>query len=169
MRWTALTTLLLSSLVAQASELPGCDPGVGIGDRGVIVERASGSVVIVNSTRRELLCRIDGLGDLSHATMVFSRDEQFAYLFGRDGGLSKIDVLNGSLNNRIVQSGNAIGGAISQDGSIIAVSNYQPGGVRLFRADTLEPLATIDARTEQFPEGSKVVGLTDRESEIQIF
>ena len=161
--------LLLISLPGNAAELPGCDDRVAIGDRGVIVERASGSVVIVNSTRQELLCRVTGLGDLSHASMVFSRDERYAYVFGRDGGLSKVDVLNGRLEKRIIQAGNAIGGAISQNGKIIAVSNYKPGGVRLFTADNLEALATIEAKTDKFPEGSKVVGLTDAPENQIIF
>ncbi len=169
MRLFIIVCLLFISLSAVSADLPGCSGGVAIGDRGVIVERATGSVVIVNTTNREVLCRIKGLGDLSHASMVFSRDEQYAYVFGRDGGLSKVDVLNGRLEKRIIQSGNAIGGAISQDGRIIAVSNYQPGGVRLFKADTLEALASIDAITSKFPEGSKVVGLTDAPENQIIF
>ena len=169
MRLLTIICLFLISLPASTTDLPGCSGRVAIGDRGVIVERATGSVVIVNSTRREVLCRVTGLGDLSHASMVFSRDEQYAYIFGRDGGLSKVDVLNGRLEKRIVQSGNAIGGAISQDGQIIAVSNYEPGGVRLFTADTLEALATIEARTDKFPDGSKVVGLTDAPDNQIIF
>ena len=161
MRLIGLFIFFVISPPVTAAALPGCNDGVAIGDRGVIVERASGSVVIVNSTNLEILCRVAGLGDLSHASMVFSRDERYAYIFGRDGGLSKVDVLNGHLVKRIIQSGNAIGGAISQDGRIIAVSNYEPGGVRLFGADTLEALSTIEAITEEVPDGSKVVGLTD--------
>ena len=169
MRCLSLICLLVISLSAHSEKLPGCSDRVAIGDRGVIVERASGSVVIVNSTSQQLLCRVDGLGDLSHASMVFSRDERYAYVFGRDGGLSKVDVLNGRLEKRIIQAGNAIGGAISQDGRIIAVSNYEPGGVRLFAADTLEALAIIEAKTDAFPEGSKVVGLTDAPENQIIF
>ncbi len=146
---------------AVKTSLPGCKNNVAIGDRGVIIERATGSVVIINSTQLEVLCRIEGLGDLSHASLVYSRDEQFAYVFGRDGGLTKIDVLNGILVKRVIQAGNAIGGAISQDGKIVAVSNYTPGGIRLFDSVTLEHITSIDATTESFPDGSKVVGLTD--------
>lgn len=169
MRRLSLFCLLVISLSAHTADLPGCSDREAIGDRGVIVERASGSVVIVNSTSQQLLCRVTGLGDLSHASMVFSRDERYAYVFGRDGGLSKVDVLNGHLEKRIIQAGNAIGGAISQDGRIIAVSNYEPGGVRLFAADTLEALATIEAKTDTFPAGSKVVGLTDAPENQLVF
>ncbi|MBT4523000.1 MAG: protein nirF [Halieaceae bacterium] len=169
MRLLALICFSLLTHVAHSGELPGCPGNVGIGDRGLIIERATGSVVIVNSSRQEVLCRVEGLGDLSHASIVFSRDEQFAFVFGRDGGLSKIDVLNGRLETRVIQSGNAIGGAISQDGKVIAVSNYTPGGVRLFSTDNLQPLATVAAKTKSFPEGSKVVGLVDAPDNKMLF
>ena len=86
------------------------------GDLGLVIERETGSVLIINTTTASTLSRIDNLGDLSHASVVFSRDQRYAYVFGRDGGLSKIDLLQDKLVKRIVQSGNSIGGAISQDG-----------------------------------------------------
>jgi len=132
----------------------------GTGDLGVIVERASGSVQIIETTGKTSLFRVDGLGDLSHASVVFSRDERYAYIFGRDGGLSKIDLLCGKLEKRIVQAGNSIGGAISQDGKLVAVSNYQPGGVKVFTADTLELVADLPA-VDGKGKSSKVVGLVD--------
>ncbi len=132
----------------------------GTGDLGVIVERASGSVQIVETTGKTSLFRVTGLGDLSHASAVFSRDERYAYIFGRDGGLSKIDLLCGKLVKRIVQAGNSIGGAISQDGKLVAVSNYQPGGVKVFDADTLALVADLPALDGK-GKSSKVVGLVD--------
>ncbi len=132
----------------------------GTGDLGVVVERASGQLLIVEHSKDSRLAEVDGLGDLSHASVVFSRDERYAYVFGRDGGLSKVDLLTGKLVKRVMQSGNSIGGAISQDGKLIAVSNYEPGGVRVFDAETLAPVADIPA---SYAPGktSKVVGLVD--------
>ncbi len=132
----------------------------GTGDLGVIIERATGSVQIIEHTTGSMLYRIEGLGDLSHASVVFSRDERYAYVFGRDGGLTKLDLLKGVIVNRILQAGNSIGGAISQDGRLIAVSNYAPGGVRIFDAKTLEPVAEIPALDSR-GQPSKVVGLVD--------
>lgn len=126
----------------------------GTGDLGVVIERASGSVLVVDQSDRAALCRVQGLGDLSHASLTFSPDERFAYVFGRDGGLSKVDILACRLENRVVQAGNAIGGAISDDGRLVAVSNYEPGGVKVFDADTLAQVADV-------PMGSKTVGLAD--------
>ena len=132
----------------------------GTGDLGVVVERAAGSLQLIETSENTLLGRVEGLGDLSHASAVFSRDARYAYVFGRDGGLSKVDLLTETLVARRLQAGNSIGGAISQDGRLIAVSNYEPGGVRVFDAVTLEPLASIPA---EYGEGalSKVVGLVD--------
>ena len=46
---------------------------------------------------------------------------------------------------RLMQAGNSIGGAISQDGSLVAAQNYTPGGVHVFDARTLAPVADIPA------------------------
>lgn len=126
----------------------------GTGDLGLVIERADSSALIVETTTRTRLARVEGLGDLSHASAVYSRDERFAYVFGRDGGLTKVDMLTWKVVGRVLQAGNSIGGAISQDGSLVAVSNYDPGGVRIFDAQTLEMVADL-------PTGSKTVGLVD--------
>ncbi len=144
----------------------------GSGDLGVVVERGSGSVQIIETSTNRALGRVQELGDLSHASVVFSRDERYAYVFGRDGGLSKVDMLERRLVKRILQSGNSIGGAISQDGSLIAVSNYEPGGVRVFASDSLQPVADIPARYGADPHSealSKVVGLVDAPRQRFVF
>jgi len=136
--------------------LAGCaQPALrGTGDLGLIVERAAGRLKLIETTGRTELASIEGLGDLSHASVVYSRDGRYAYVFGRDGGLSKVDLLRASVERRVLQAGNSIGGAISQDGRLVAVANYEPGGVRIFDAATLAPLAEV-------PTGAKVVGITD--------
>lgn len=127
---------------------------IATGDLGLIIERAKGSVLLIDQSERASLARIEGLGDLSHASMVYSSDERYAYVFGRDGGLTKVDIVERKIANRVVQAGNSIGGAISDDGKLVAVSNYEPGGVRIFDADTLEMVADI-------PTDSKTIGLVD--------
>ena len=150
--------------VVAAGVLAGCatQPAVrGTGDLGVIIERAGGRVQIVDTTSRVSLATVAGLGDLSHASVVYSRDGRYAYVFGRDGGLTKVDVLAQRIARRVVQAGNSIGGAISQDGRVIAAQNYAPGGVKLFDADTLEQLADLPATPGPTGAASKVVGLAD--------
>lgn len=132
----------------------------GTGNLGLVVERAAGSVVIVDTTSHQMLGRVGGLGDLSHASAVFSPDQRFAYLFGRDGGLTKIDLLTATIVKRVTQAGNSIGGAVSDDGALVAVSNYEPGGVRVFDAATLAQVADIPAVGAVGKE-SKTVGLVD--------
>ncbi len=150
-----IVLLATSCIAAAAAERR------GTGDLGIVVERAVGAVQIIDTTQRRVLSRVTGLGDLSHASAVFSRDGRHAFVFGRDGGLSKIDLLTGSLVKRIVQAGNSIGGAISDDGRLVAVSNYKPGGVRFFDSESLEPVADIPAAYGVDNELSKVVGLVD--------
>ncbi|MBI4968931.1 MAG: protein nirF [Rhodospirillales bacterium] len=156
MRVKALTL----SLVFLA--LAGCaGPSLrGTGDLGVVVERSAGRLALVETTTGSLLDRIEGLGDLSHASMVFSRDERFAFVFGRDGGLTKVDLLERRIAKRIVQAGNSIGGAIGQDGSWVAVANYEPGGVKIFATATLDLLADIPAIGAD-GKRSKVVGIAE--------
>ena len=140
--------------------LAGCATPRGTGDLGLVIERAAGRVQVVNTSQPRSLATIAGLGDLSHASLVYSRDARYAYVFGRDGGLTKVDLLCRRIDKRVLQSGNAIGGAISQDGKLIAVSNYTPGGVKVFDAATLEMLADIPAAYGN-GQHSKVVGLVD--------
>ncbi len=147
--------------------LTGCASPRGTGDLGVVIERAAGSVLIVETTGHTRLAQVNGLGDLSHASVVYSRDQRFAYVFGRDGGLTKIDLLRRQVVKRVLQAGNSIGGAISQDGRLVAVSNYKPGGVRIFDAQTLALIADIPAGDSA--ELSKVVGLVDAPNRRFVF
>ncbi len=138
------------------------------GDLGVVIERATNSVLIINTSKKTTLARIESLGDLSHASVVFSRDQRYAFIFGRDGGLSKIDLLQDKVAKRIIQAGNSIGGAISQDGRLIAVSNYKPGGVKIFSTETLQLIADIPAKYDE-NKLSKVVGLVDAPNQQFVF
>jgi len=147
-RLLAIAALVLGVSACATPELR------GTGDLGLVVERAAGRIMLIETSGRSTLGRVEGLGDLSHAAAVFSRDGRYAYVFGRDGGLTKVDLLTAKIDKRVIQAGNSIGGAISQDGHVVAVANYTPGGVRLFDARTLEALAEV-------PTGSKVVGIAD--------
>ncbi|CAK0763106.1 Protein NirF [Gammaproteobacteria bacterium] len=149
--WVLSLTLCVHT--ATAGELR------GTGDLGVVVERATGKIQIVETTGHTRLTTVEGLGDLSHASVVYSRDARYAYVFGRDGGLTKVDLLTARIERRVLQAGNSIGGAISQDGRLIAVANYEPGGVKIFNAATLDLLTDIPAESDG--RRSKVVGIAD--------
>lgn len=150
--------------------LQGCasTPLRGTGDLGVVIERAEGRIQVVETTSHTRLGQITGLGDLSHASVNYSRDERYAYIFGRDGGLTKVDLLEMRIVKRVMQSGNSIGGAISQDGKLVAVANYTPGGVKVFDAVTLELVADIPALDDN-GKPSKVIGLVDAPSNRFVF
>ncbi|AEI95091.1 cytochrome D1 domain-containing protein [Roseobacter litoralis] len=150
MRLMSFLSLLLSLALPAKAEVE----VHATGDLGVVIERTTGSVLIVDQSDMDVLARVEGFGDLSHASAVFSPDARFAYIFGRDGGLTKLDLVTQSIAGRVMQAGNSIGGAISDDGRLVAVSNYEPGGVRVFDAQTLDLVA-------DFPTQSKTIGLVD--------
>jgi protein NirF len=153
-------TRLVLALALIVPTLLRADELRGTGNLGLVIERATGSALIVDTSARKAIGRVEGLGDLSHASVVFSPDQRYAYVFGRDGGLTKVDLLTNTIAKRIVQAGNSIGGAISDDGALIAVSNYEPGGVRVFDAGSLDPVAGIPAVGAD-GKASKTVGLVD--------
>ena len=161
MRHLRIAGAVIAGLLLPVAAMACTDaPARGTGDLGLVVERAAGRLQLVETTGNTALARIDGLGDLSHASLVYSRDGRYAFVFGRDGGLTKVDLLCRRIAARVVQAGNSIGGAISQDGRLVAVANYAPGGVKVFSGETLELLADIPA--EYAPgKRAKVVGLED--------
>ena len=162
-----LGALAVAQLLPGCATPPDCAPR-GSGDLGVVVERSRGTLALVDTSRRTLLAEIGGLGDLSHASMVFSRDGAIAYVFGRDGALSKVNLLTRRVERRLMQAGNSIGGAISQDGSLVAAENYTPGGIKVFDAQSLALVADIPA--EHVPgKTSRVVGLADLPGQRFIF
>jgi Cytochrome D1 heme domain. len=163
MKSASVLALLVLFLAGCASVQPR-----GTGDLGLVVERATGAVQVVETSGKTVLGEVEGLGDLSHASAVFSRDERYAYVFGRDGGLTKVDLLARRIDQRVIQAGNSIGGAISTDGRLVAAANYTPGGVKFFDAATLAQVAEIPAIGAD-GKPSKVVGLVDAPGNRFIF
>ena len=162
-------SLLAFTLLTGCAAMIGKQALRGSGDLGIIIERAIGKVLVVETSSQKVLAEVEGLGNLSHASAVYSRDARYAYVFGREGGLSKVDILTGQLVKRTVQSGNSIGGAISQDGRLIAVSNYEPGGVKVFDAETLDLVVDIPAVYGDKGDLSKVIGLVDAPGQRFVF
>ncbi|MBF8270193.1 MAG: protein nirF [Gammaproteobacteria bacterium] len=136
---------------------------------GVVIARATGNIMLIDANTRSSLGVIPGFGDLSHASVVFSNDERYAYIFGRDGGLSKVDLRQKVMAKRIMQAGNSIGGAISANGKLIAVANYEPGGVKIFNAESLELVTEIPAIYGTQSQLSKVVGLVEAPGQRFVF
>lgn len=139
----------------------------------VVVERERGSVAVFDSIKHELLGRVEGLGNLRHATMVFSRDARYAYVIARDGVVSKVDLINMAVEARAKAGENSIGIAISRDNRYIMVCNYEPGGVSILDSDTLKTVKEIPAVIKEFPDGTKLrsrtVGPLDTADNLMIF
>ncbi len=163
--YSAGKTILFFSMILSANVFAELK---GTGDLGIVIERAAGQLKLINTSKHIDTGSIEGLGDLSHASAVFSRDARYAFVFGRDGGLTKVDLLTSKISKRIIQAGNSIGGAISQNGKLVAVSNYEPGGVRIFDSETLSLVADIPAEYGD-SKYSKVVGLVDAPGQKFVF
>jgi protein NirF len=136
----------------------------GVGSRVFVVERSAERLAVYDLARRELLPqRIEGLGDLRHATMIFSPDLRYGYLATRNGKVSRIDLEKMERAGDVFTSKNSIDNAISQDGRFIATAEYDPGGLTILDGRTLEVVkrheATFVRDAETLP--SRVTGVVD--------
>ena len=84
-----LIVALMMALPAAAAELR------GTGDLGVAVERTTGSLLVLDRSEHAAIGRVEGLGDLSHASVVFSPDERHAFVFGRTSWASPMWTMRG--------------------------------------------------------------------------
>ncbi|MBW1882364.1 MAG: protein nirF [Deltaproteobacteria bacterium] len=153
----ALGWLVSIALAATAS-------AGGIGSRVFVVERESGSLAVYDFVERKLLPeRIEGLGNLRHATMIFSPDLKFGYLATRNGQVSRIDLQRLERTGVVFTSKNSIDNAISQDGRFIATAEYVPGGLTILDPHSMEVLkkhvATFEVGGKAIP--SRVTGVVD--------
>ena len=68
----AMLVLLAGLLGSLAAEAGGALRGTG--DLAIVIQRADGSVQILDPTTNQSIGKSGGLGDLSHASAVYSRD-----------------------------------------------------------------------------------------------
>jgi protein NirF len=157
MKTTAALALLLC--LAATTALAG-----GVGSRVYVVERETSSLAVYDLQERRLLPqRIEGLGNMRHATMVFTPDLQNAYLATRNGQVSRIDLEQIKKTGEVFTSQNSIDNAISQDGRWYAVAEYVPGGLSILDAKTMK-LAKRHAASwmeGQAERHSRVTGIVD--------
>jgi len=159
----SVVAALASLALGLAAFAPVAKAG-GIGSRVFVVERASGSLAVYDFVARRLLPnRITGLGDLRHATMIFSPDLRYGYLATRNGQVSRIDLEKLERTGVVFTSENSIDNAISHDGRAIATAEYVPGGLTIIDAETLEVLKKHPASFEIDGErvASRVTGVVD--------
>lgn len=146
--------------------------GYGTSSLMVIVERESGSVIVIDSFKHKFLGRVEGLGNLIHGTIKFSPDARYAYTIARDATVTKIDLLTLAVVKQVKAGTDCVGGVMTQDGKYIALSNYSPKEVRILDADTLETVKQIPA-IRDYGGGitieSRVVGILDAPGNLLIF
>jgi protein NirF len=161
-------------LVLAALSLPTAATAGGIGSQAYVVERAAEAMAIYDFEERRILPeRIEGLGNMRHATMAFSQNLRWGYVATRNGLLSRVDLLTRAVDAEVQTSQNSIDIAISQDGRWIAVAEYLPGGLTIldaaamtvahrFEADPLDPNYKEQGKLAGTAVGrSRVTGIVD--------
>ncbi len=153
-----------------ATDVP--PPGWGTAALVVVVEREHGSVLVIDASRHVLLGRVEGLGNLVHATVKFSPDARYAYVLGREAVVSKIDLLALRVVRQVKAGAWSVGGAITADGRHLVLSNYAPGEARVLDAETLRTVHVIPAE-RRMPDGTvrqaRVAGLVDAPGNLIVF
>jgi protein NirF len=155
----ALVAALILAALAPRPFLAG-----GVGSRVFIVERETGSLAVYDLKERRLLPqRIESLGNLRHATMIFTPDLSAAFLATRGGQVSRIDLQTLAKTGEVFTSQNSIDNAISQDGRWLAVAEYVPGGLTILDAATMKVAARHEAWWTKSDERrrSRVTGVVD--------
>ena len=134
-----------------------------LGTRVFVIERATGTVAVVDYREMRLIKRIAVDADLKHASMVFEPGLRYGYIATRSGHLVRVDVERAEPAGRVATSKNSIGLAISQDGRTIAVSEYSPGGVTLVDTRSFQVTQRIEARVNFGGRDivSRVTGMVD--------
>ncbi len=143
-------SLALALIVAAALVLAaGPALASGVGSRVYVVERATGSLAVYDlSTNTLLPDRITGLGNLRHATMIFTPDLHWGFLATRNGQVTRINLETSKAEGKVFTSENSIDNAISSDGRYIATAEYAPGGVTILDAQSMKVVKRIAGKGE---------------------
>ena len=160
-RFVAWAALLALALLPAAPHSAGAS---GVGSRVFVVQRDAGRLAVYDYVERRLVpADIAELGDLHHATMIFTPDLAYGFLSTRSGKISRIDLETLRTDGALQASQSSIDNAVSQDGRYIATAEYAPGGVTIVDARTLAVLKRLDATVQRdgAPLRSRVTGMVD--------
>ena len=160
---TALLAACLAGYGENGTAAHSADGSRGVGSRVFVVERDSSSLAVYDLAERLVVGRIEGLGNLQHATMTFSPDLDYGYVASRSGKLTRIDLHALERAGEVQTSKSSIDIAISRDGRFVATADYVPGGVTILDARTLAVVRRIPAIVERNGQRieSRVTGIVD--------
>ncbi len=124
---------------------------IAFGMKVYVVEREHGSLTVLTESG---LKRIEGLGNLNHATLKFLEDR--AYLISRDGYISLIDTRKDRLIRKVKVGESTIGFTFCMDR--VAVANYSPHTVVILNKE----LETV----KEFRTSSRNVGIKSYKNKL---
>ena len=167
--WARCAARTASALACAAwlALLPGATltaDAAGVGARVFVVQRETGSLAVYDYVERRLVpAEIADLGNLRHATMIFTPDLAYGFLSTRSGKISRIDLATLRADGSLEASQSSIDNAVSPDGRYIATAEYAPGGVTIIDSRTLAVVKRLDATVQRdgAPLRSRVTGMVD--------
>ena len=135
----------------------------GVAQRVFVVERAHGTLAVYDLVERRVTHRIEGFGDLRHATMTFSPDLRWGFVATRSGVTSRVDLSDGTRDLAVRTSDNSIDLAIAQDGRSLAIAEYYPGGVTIVDPSSMRVRARLPGTFDHAGRSyhSRVTGIVD--------
>jgi len=112
-------------------------------DLMLVVENEKGSVLAINGRTHTPIGRVKKMGSKVH-TQVASPDGNFSYFIARNGWLTKIDLRTLEPIAFLKVGEKSRGTALTDDGKIVAVGNYEPKNVVLVDAETFKIVKKIE-------------------------
>lgn len=113
----------------------------------VVVEKDVEKLLFIDGQTHNPVGHINDVGFQPH-TSVFSPDAKFMYIIARNGWLLKIDLTSLETLSILDVGENSRGTALTDDGSILAIGNYEPGNVVIIDPKTFTILKKIPTTGE---------------------
>lgn len=118
-----------------------------IEDLMMVIEKQARSLLIMGGETHERIARIENLGYQPH-TQVFPSQGDYTYLVSRDGFVTKIDLQTLKPVETVKVANSSRGTAVTSNGEILAIGNYEPRDVVLLNTTDLEVIKRIELRKD---------------------
>lgn len=125
----------------------------------VVVEAGDHHVTILDGDRFEPIHRFASRGAL-HGAPQFTPEGRYVFFASRDGWISKFDLWNLKTVAEVRAGVNTRNAAVSSDGKVVAVANYEPHTLVVLDAE-LQPVKIHEVRDQATRQSSRVSAVYD--------